>query len=181
MITTDSILSIQCVVDIATPPHRGGHVSQCRFVIMPLKHYALSHMQTKTFCAMLMSEKCVALREPVVSRRLRCSLYVPSARDCDPTVLLFFQFAHHFVSAVSVHHASNTKRGHDSAHARETAGEPVHPDLGEALLESCTAVAVVQIEAQEMERRRDELDRCWREELRGRGARYVALHFSREW
>jgi hypothetical protein len=94
---------------------------------------------------------------------------------------LFFQFAHHLISAVLVHHASNTKRRHDPTHARKTAGKPVHSDLGEALLERRAAVAIVQVEAHEMERRRDELDRSRREELRRRSAGHVALHPLRQW
>ena len=93
---------------------------------------------------------------------------------------LFLQFGHHLISAVSVHHTSNTKGRYNPTHAREAAGKPVDSDFGEALRQGCTAVAVVQVEAHEMERRRDELDRSRREELRGRGAGYVALHPFRQ-
>jgi len=156
----------------------GSHAVWCRFVDHASKHYVLSHMRNQTF-APCWKSKLFALGELVVNRRLLVLVYVrsPGSWGDFPSILLSFQFPHHLVSAVPVHHASNTESGHDSAHAREAASKPVYPDFGEALLESCATVAIVKVKAQKVERRRDELDRSWRKELRSRGARYVALHF----
>jgi hypothetical protein len=131
---------------------------------------------------MLNPEKTVCLCDLVVSRwcpNTRARAEYPKV-GMHVHTFLFLQFGHHLVSAVLVHNASNTEGRHDTAHTRKAAGKPVNSDFGEALLESCPAVAVVQIEAHEVERRRDELDCSRRQELRSRGAGDVALHSFRQ-
>lgn len=93
---------------------------------------------------------------------------------------LCFQLAHHLLSAVLVHHAANTEGRHDPAHARKAASEPIDLGFRKSLLHRRVSVAVVHVQTQKVERRRDQLNRCWRQELRSRSAGNVALHFCRQ-
>lgn len=78
--------------------------------------------------------------------------------------------AHEPLPQIAVHNASNSERRHDATHSCEAAGHPVLPDYSKAILHSRPAVAIVQIQAQQVERRRDELNGRRSQELRGRSA-----------
>jgi len=80
---------------------------------------------------------------------------------------LRFQLAHHLLPAVLVHHAADAKGRYYPAHACKAACKPIDLDFGESLFHGRVSVAVVHVQTQEVERRRDQLNRCWRQELCG--------------
>lgn len=86
---------------------------------------------------------------------------------------------HEMPSRLRVHDAAYAKRRYDATHARGGADEPVRShDL--PTLTPSTVRAVIHVQAEQMYRRREELDRGRGDKLRRRQTRDVAPHLIRE-
>lgn len=108
--------------------------------ISPLSFSLLLAKKTKTF----------AVGIPLSSSELSCLLQL--LLKSEPETI--------------IDHASKAKRRNNATHARQRALQPIHSHFPHAIRHGRVAVAIVQIQAEEMERCAEELNSCRSEELR---------------
>lgn len=74
-----------------------------------------------------------------------------------------------------IDHASKAKRRNNATHARQRALQPIHSHFPHAIRHGRVAVAIVQVQAEEMERCAEELNSCRSQKLRCRSSADVFL------
>jgi hypothetical protein len=138
-----------------------SRIQKCSCIIYILLPYAFNAMLSIIFVS------GVPDTESLNAFRYAEILYIAISSTCAS-----IHPPHQTPSNLHVHHSTDAKRGHNPAYARDCALRPI-PQYLCGPLPSAGVGSVVQIQAQQMKRRADQLYRCGCDELRRRRAAHI--------